>query len=63
MDGGFVDAMIDHIAGDHGAMAIEASYLDGAAMALKINGDAFAFGANPIADMTEEAAAMVAANA
>src|SRR3546814_411414 len=46
-----VDAMIDHFAGnqfadDHSAIAVEASYLDSASMALKIVGDAFAFGAN-----------------
>src|SRR3546814_17108367 len=63
MADGVIDAMIDHIAGDTGAMAVEASYLGSATMALKIDGGAFAFDAFHVADTSEEAAAMAAVSA
>lgn len=66
MAGQSVDAMIDHFAGDAGhapQLAAAASYLGSETLTQVIDGGAFAFDNSTMADMPEEAAALVAAHA
>lgn len=63
MSDGVVDAMIDQFAGDHGVTNVEASYLGDGALAYKIDGGAFVFDGNAVADIQDDAAAMAAVNA
>ena len=63
MSDGVVDAMIDQITGDDGAMKTEGGYLGDSALAYNIDGGAFVFDGNAIADLQDDAAALAAVNA
>ena len=60
---GVVDSMIEHFAGEVTGFIGETGYLSDNALAQSIDGGAFTFGASTVADMTEDAAAMVAMHA